>query len=125
VFLCLLVPGRNDSADLFRPLDLSSAFIAVFVVQEDLALAILAEKPFLFLKVLSYRDILSPRVVGLTILRQYVDLRCLGINIDQVQCRPFTISQQKPESRELDQPYVTLFVEVDTLCMIQCGTGCN
>jgi hypothetical protein len=82
---------------LFRPLDLSSAFIAVFVVQEDLALAILAEEPFLLLKVLSYRDLLSPRVVGSTILRQYVDLRCLGINIDQVQWCPFTISQQKPE----------------------------
>jgi hypothetical protein len=88
----LLVPRRNDSADLFRPLDLSSAFITVFVVQEDLTLAILAEEPFLLLKLLGYRDILSPRVVDLTIRRQYVDLRRLGININQVQWRPFTIS---------------------------------
>jgi len=78
----LLVPGRNYSADLFRPLDLSSTLIAVLVVQEDLALAILAEEPFLLLKLLGYRDTLSPRVVALTMRRQYVDLRFLGINIE-------------------------------------------
>ena len=88
----MLGPRRNDSADLFRPLDLSSAFIAVLVVQEDLALAILAEEPFLLLKLLGYRDILSPRVIGLTVRREYVSLRYLGINIGQVQRPPFTTS---------------------------------
>ena len=85
-------PHRNDSADLFRPLDLSSTFIAVFVVEEDLALAILAEESFLLLKFLGYCHTLSPRVEGLSMQRKYVDLRCLGINIDQISWRRFTIS---------------------------------
>ena len=89
----MLGPRRNDSADLFWPLDLSSTFIAVFVVQEGLALAILAEEPFLLLlKLLDYCDTLSLRVVCLSIRRQYVDLRYLGINLDHVQGRPFTTS---------------------------------
>ncbi len=48
---------------MFWPLDFSSAFIAVLVVEEDLALAILTEEPFLLLKFLCNRDTLSPRVV--------------------------------------------------------------
>ena len=88
----MLSPHRNDSADLFRPLDLSSTIVAVFVVEEDLALAILAEESFLLLKLLGYRHTLSPRVDGLTVQRQYVDLRCLGINIDQISWLPFTVS---------------------------------
>ena len=85
-------PHRNDSADLFRPLDLSSTFIAIFVVEEDLALAILAEESFLLLELLGYSHTLSLRVEGLTMQRQYVDLRCLGINIDLISSRPFTVS---------------------------------
>ncbi|MGP8127316.1 MAG: hypothetical protein ACLP9D_05875 [Candidatus Bathyarchaeia archaeon] len=88
----MLGPRRNDSADLFRPLNLSSTFVAVFVVQEGLALAILAEEPFLLLKLLGNCDTLSLRVVGLGIGRQYVDLRYLGINLDHVQGRPYTTS---------------------------------
>jgi len=114
----LFGPHRNDSADLFRPLDLSSAFIAVFVVQEDLALAILAEEPFLLLKLLGHRDTLGPRVVGLTRLRQYVDLRCRGINIDQAQWRPFTTSQQKPANRVMQLGNVD-FDRVITSCAVR------
>lgn len=45
---------------MFWPLDFSSAFIAVLVVEEDLALAILTEEPFLLLKFLCNRDTLAP-----------------------------------------------------------------
>ncbi|MGA2626928.1 MAG: hypothetical protein ABSF63_07700 [Candidatus Bathyarchaeia archaeon] len=65
----MLGPRRNDSADLFWPLNLSSTLVAVFVVQEGLALAILAEEPFLLLKLLGYCDTLSLRIVGLGIGR--------------------------------------------------------
>jgi hypothetical protein len=47
IFLLLLVPRSENPLDLLGPLNLSAAVVAVLGLEEDLALAVIAEESLL------------------------------------------------------------------------------
>jgi hypothetical protein len=61
ILLFFLLPSSKDFLDFFRPLDLSSAIVAIFGLEKDLVFAVVAEESLL-LGFLLVRHVRGPQV---------------------------------------------------------------
>ncbi len=98
-FLILLfllgLPGRDELLDLFRPLNLSAAFVAVLGLEKNLALTVRAEKSLLWKDFLGHGDIRNPQSLARGDIMGYVALRRRRLKIGSENIACFTVSLQR------------------------------